>query len=152
MTYASSMCEYVSLHLDLHYSGVCLVLSFDSLVIHLLFLFFFFLFFLFFFFFLCFLGPHLWHMEIPVLGSNQSYRCWPTPQPWQHLWVRPGIEPETSWFLVGFLSAAPQWEHLICFFNIDIFRSIFKILCRFVCLFSFTLYFVSSTHQTWKLD
>ena len=24
--------------------------------------------------------------------------------------VRPGIEPATSWFLVGFVSAAPQWE------------------------------------------
>ena len=25
-------------------------------------------------------------------------------------WVRPGIEPATSWFLVGFISAALQWE------------------------------------------
>ena len=24
--------------------------------------------------------------------------------------MRPGIEPPTSWFLVGFISAAPQWE------------------------------------------
>ena len=24
--------------------------------------------------------------------------------------MRPGIEPATSWFLVGFISAAPQWE------------------------------------------
>ena len=29
-----------------------------------------------------FLGPHLWHMEIPRLG-NQSCSCWPTPQPQQ---------------------------------------------------------------------
>ena len=27
-------------------------------------------------------------------------------------WVRPGIGPATSWFLVGFVSAAPQWELL----------------------------------------
>ena len=27
-------------------------------------------------------------------------------------WARPGIEPETSWFLVGFVSAAPLWELL----------------------------------------
>ena len=25
-------------------------------------------------------------------------------------WARPGIEPTSSWFLVGFVSAAPQWE------------------------------------------
>ena len=24
--------------------------------------------------------------------------------------ARPGLEPATSWFLVGFVSAAPQWE------------------------------------------
>ena len=38
----------------------------------------------FFFFFFCFLGPHTRHMEVPGLGaSNQSYSCWPTPQPQQ---------------------------------------------------------------------
>ena len=25
-------------------------------------------------------------------------------------WARPGIEPTSSWILVGFISAAPQWE------------------------------------------
>ena len=25
-------------------------------------------------------------------------------------WARPEIEPATLWFLVGFFSAAPQWE------------------------------------------
>ena len=25
-------------------------------------------------------------------------------------WARPNIEPTTSWFLVGFVSAAPQWK------------------------------------------
>ena len=25
-------------------------------------------------------------------------------------WARPGFEPATSWFLVGFISAAPWWE------------------------------------------
>ena len=27
-----------------------------------------------------FLGPHSQHMEVPRLGSNQSYGCRPTPQ------------------------------------------------------------------------
>ena len=27
-------------------------------------------------------------------------------------WARPGIEPTTSWFLVGFVPAVPQWELL----------------------------------------
>ena len=35
-------------------------------------------------FFFFFLGPHLWHMEVPRLGLNWSYSCWPTPQPQQH--------------------------------------------------------------------
>ena len=25
-------------------------------------------------------------------------------------WARPGVKPATSWFLVGFVSAAPRWE------------------------------------------
>ena len=28
-------------------------------------------------------------------------------------YVRPGIEPASSWILVGFISAEPQWELLI---------------------------------------
>ena len=58
----------------------------------------------------------------------RSYSCWPTPQPHQiqavsvtyttahsnsrsltH-WSRLGIESTTSWFLVGFVSNALQWE------------------------------------------
>ena len=59
-----------------------------------------------------------------------TYSCWSTPQPQQHHiraaystyttahgntgslthWVRPGIEPAISWFLVGFISAAPRRE------------------------------------------
>ena len=35
----------------------------------------------FFFFFWIFLGPHIRHMEVPRLGSNQSCSCWPTRQP-----------------------------------------------------------------------
>ena len=83
-------------------------------------------------FFLCLLGPYPWHMEIPRLGVELSYSCWPTPQPQQcrigtvsatytiahgniesltHC-LRPGIEPATSWLLVRFISAAPQWELL----------------------------------------
>ena len=67
-------------------------------------------------------------MEVP--RSNQSCCCRPTPEPQQcqisavfsiyttahgnarsltH-WVRPGIEPETSWFLVRFVFTVPQWE------------------------------------------
>ena len=32
---------------------------------------------LFYFILFCFLGPHPWRMEVPKLGSNQSYSCWP---------------------------------------------------------------------------
>ena len=65
------------------------------------------------------------HMKL-----NQSCSCWPIPQPQQcgpqaapvtyttahgntgsltH-WGRPGIKPATSWFLVRFVSTAPQRE------------------------------------------
>ena len=69
--------------------------------------FFFFNFFFFFFFFWCsffflsfffFLGPHLWHMEVPRLGSNQSCCCQPMPQPQQHQILNP-------------LSKASDWTH-----------------------------------------
>ena len=36
-----------------------------------------------FLFFLSFLGPHLWHMEVPRLGVESEYRWWPTPEPQQ---------------------------------------------------------------------
>ena len=64
-------------------------------------------------------------------GSNRSYSCWPAPQPqpqphgiWASSatyvtahcnagslihWVRPGIEPTSSWILVGFVSSELQW-------------------------------------------
>ena len=83
------------------------------------------------FFFLC-----LFRATIAACGgsqaraSNQSYSCQPTPEPQQHRiwavsetyttahgnarpltqWARPGIEPATSWFLVEFVSPAPQGE------------------------------------------
>ena len=81
-------------------------------------------FFSFFFVFLPFLGPLPWHMEVPRLGSNRSCSHRPTPEPQQHQIqaasvthttahgsagslthrARPGIEPATSWFLVGFVN------------------------------------------------
>ena len=81
-----------------------------------------------FFFFLVFLGLHLCHMEVPGLGFSQSCSCWSTSQPRQILvpsatyttahgntgflthWARPGIEPESSWILVRFITAQPLWE------------------------------------------
>ena len=67
----------------------------------------------------------------PGQGLNRSCNCWPMPQPQQcqiqaisatcniatgnagsltH-WVRPEIKSASSWMLVGFVSAEPQWEH-----------------------------------------
>jgi len=81
------------------------------------------------FIYFCFLGPHLWHMEV-LRFSNQSCSCHPTPQPQQHgiqavpatystahgyaisltHWSRLGIKPASSWILVGFVTAESQWE------------------------------------------
>ena len=41
-------------------------------------------FFFFFFFFLAFLGLHLWYIEVPRLGLNQSCSRQPTPEPQTH--------------------------------------------------------------------
>ena len=77
-----------------------------------------------------FLGLHLQHMEVRRWGVKLSYSCQPMPQPQQHQISaasvtyataygntgslthrgRPGIEPATSWFLVGLVSTAPQQE------------------------------------------
>ena len=85
--------------------------------------------FLFCFVLFCFLGPHLWHcsqvgvyleLQLPatviatvmqVLSSvcdlyHSSLQCW-IPHP-----LRPGIEPASSWILVGCISTLPQWEFL----------------------------------------
>jgi len=65
-----------------------------------------------------------------MYGSNQSYSCWPMPQPQKHgiwaasvtyitadgntesptHWVRPGIKPASSCILVGFVSSETQHE------------------------------------------
>ena len=53
------------------------------------------------------------HHRHSSVGSEP--RLWPTPQltampvPLTH-WARSGIEPESSWILVRFVSAAPQWK------------------------------------------
>ena len=81
--------------------------------------------------FFLFLGLHPQHIEVPRLGvkselqlpvyttatatwdpscicdlPHSSWQCW---IPDQHC-LRPGIKPASSWILVGFISAVPQWE------------------------------------------
>ena len=86
----------------------------------------------FFFAFFFFLGLHPRHMEVPSLGVKSELQLRPTPQPQQHqiwatpvthttahgnarsltYWVRPGIEPVSSWMLVGLVTTEPEpwWE------------------------------------------
>ena len=81
--------------------------------------------------FFVFLGPHPWHMEFPRLGVKselqlQAYTTATASQDLSHIcdlqhstwqcwslthWVRPGIEPTSSWMIVGFVS---HWAN-ICF-------------------------------------
>ena len=54
--------------------------------------------------------------KFPGYGSKWSCSCWPIPQPQQHQILNPlseGIEPPSSWILVGFVSAEPQKELLM---------------------------------------
>ena len=71
------------------------------------------------FIYFVFLGLHPPHMEVPRLGVELELQPMPQPQRRQiwaahgHTgslthWVRSGIEPATSCFLVGFVSVAPQ--------------------------------------------
>ena len=77
----------------------------------------------------CFLGPHSQHMDVPRLGVKlelhlPAYTTDITTQDLSHVcdlhthtahgntrssnhWARPGIQLATSWFQVGFISAAP---------------------------------------------
>ena len=77
-----------------------------------------------------FLGPHLWHVEVPRLGVELELQLQLLATPQQHqipaasatyaraqgsagsltLWARPGIKPTFSWILVGFVTAEPQWK------------------------------------------
>ena len=89
-----------------------------------------FIFLFFILFFLCvFLGPHPRHMEGPRLGfKSEPQQCqiqaasatYTTAQgkagSLTH-WARLGIEPKTSWFLVGFVSVAPWREPQSLFFK-----------------------------------
>ena len=95
-----------------------------------------------------FLGLHPRPMEFLGQGLNWSYSCQPTPQPQQHgtyttahgnagsltHWTRPGVEPTSSWILVGFVSAAPQRELLDFLLFSD--WMIFVCVCVCVCVFS----------------
>ena len=45
-------------------------------------------------------------------------------------WVRPGIEPSSSWILVGFITTEPQWE-LPIILSFDFFFSSHSILRKY---------------------
>ena len=81
----------------------------------------------FFFAFFFFLGPHPWHVEVPRLGNelelqlpaytsatatqDQSRICDLHHSSWQNQILNPLSKgPAASWFLVGFVAAAPQQE------------------------------------------
>ena len=87
-------------------------------------------FFFFFFVFLSFEARTHGIRRFPGYGSNRSCSCWSSPQLQQRqiwassatyttahgntgsltYWARLGMEPATSWFLVGFVPAVPRWE------------------------------------------
>ena len=97
------------------------------------------------FFFFAFLGLHPQHMEVPrpEVQSELQLHAYATATATSDLscmcdlhttahgnagslthWVRPGVEPTTLWFLVGFISALPQRE-LLLFPFLSFFLSLF---------------------------
>ena len=59
-------------------------------------------------------------------------------------WVRPEIEPTTSWFLVGFVSTVPRWEDLLLFIQ-------WPIGCLVACHLIPTFLWVSIFSHDWFL-
>ena len=62
-----------------------------------------------FYFFPVFLGPHLWHMEVPKLGVKSelqlpAYTAACGNAGSLNHGARPGIEPASSWASVGFVT------------------------------------------------
>ena len=59
-----------------------------------------------------FLGPHPKHMEVPRPDLRCICDLHHSSQQRRSLthWAKPRIEPTTSWFPVGFVSAAPRWK------------------------------------------
>ena len=79
------------------------------------------------FFFSVFLGPHPWHMEVPRLGGGLELQLLAYTTVWAMSaactaahsnarslthWTGPGMEPTSSWMLVGFVTGEPQQELL----------------------------------------
>ena len=68
-------------------------------------------------------------------------------------WARPGIEPSTSWFLVGFISAVPKWELPVSFFFFffshvgSIFSPVENGLCLYEIVIEVTLDWSCSYHM-----
>ena len=63
----------------------------------------------------CFLGLHLWHMEVPRVGVKMelqlpAYTTAHGNTGSLNHWSRLGIKLKFSWILVGFLTTEPQWE------------------------------------------
>ena len=67
--------------------------------------------------FFVFLGPHLWHTEVPRIGVKSelqlpAYTTAHSNARYSAHWVRPGIEPMSSWIQVGFITTEP-WQELL---------------------------------------
>ena len=67
--------------------------------------------------FVAFLGPNLWHMEVPRPGVESELQLLAYTTATAHSnakslthWAKPGIEPTSSWILVSFITAEPQQE------------------------------------------
>ena len=101
-------------------------------------------FFVFFFFFFAFLGPHLRHMEVPRLGVESELQ--PSTYTTAHgnagsltQRARPGIEPLSSWMLLGFVNLrATTGTAAISFLNKDYIYFqiyIYIYVCVCVCVY-----------------
>ena len=96
----------------------------------------------------CFLGPHRQRMEVTSLGVKLELQLLACTKPQKHQiratsatyntahgktgslthWMRPGIEPGSSWILVRFISTEPRRElHKHIFLNLKHLSSLSNI-------------------------
>ena len=75
-----------------------------------------------------FLGLHLQHMEVQArswikAAAASLYHSHSQSKAGSLThWTRPGIKTLSSWLLVSFFTAEPQWEILFIFFNVMLYK------------------------------
>ena len=80
-----------------------------------------------------FLGPHLQHMEVSMLGAELELQlsAHSNTRPLTH-WARSETEPESSWILAEFLTHWAKTELQECLLSLLLFNTVLEVLARLI--------------------